>query len=606
MTPDKAAQANRLAASSHVKKLAAHEKLAHTVTRERQSLAERKKLESDGLEKDGDWTQIYAELERYVDEDDLAAKERKLASGIKQKAPVGACLGDHAHEKELFDMPIAQLIEKCMNLKRRGNMLFREGAYYGAKYKYREVLTYLAYAFPDKEEDDDIVDQLRVDCLLNEARCLMRYKKYQAVAQNCYEVMLIDKDNVKALYQRAQAYRQLYEFDSAKEDVQRALALAPTNRQIRNEWQDLRTQMLGYQLSSKRFGKAMFAKCEERRDAVGDAGPDRLVNSPFTGVFEFDRAGGASQEEGGSKAGHGDRNWSGEEADDAADDAADGAADGHASGGWVGAGAGLRFAADARTGSDGGNRRSQVNDGDDTPGSDETGVHPLLQSSTAGYSASPTVASACSLLGTTIAPVSDGGALLEAEICCLRTCLREGLLAVNASGDTSAGASAGASAETEANGEAVVTMGKARTQTEEDVAAAELLFGVVVNEGGVQEESEVVTMGEILEKSETGEEKIGGERNAGGGAAVVTEACAVEGGEGRDVGRRRALRRRPPSANAMAAAASSAEPRFDWDAVRLPVTAKPATRRAVMQLTGHANACLCCDYTDLKADAAIV
>ena len=50
---------------------------------------------------------------------------------------------------------------------------------------------------------------------------------------NCYQVLQLEPDNVKALYRRSQVYRHQHRFDEAKADIKAALAKMPHDFQLR-------------------------------------------------------------------------------------------------------------------------------------------------------------------------------------------------------------------------------------------------------------------------------------------------------------------------------------------------------------------------------------
>lgn len=113
-------------------------------------------------------------------------------------------------------MSLTDMLVACEEFKMRGNTYFREGIYTMAADRYRKVLVYLEYAFPKTEPDELATDQMRLTCLVNSALCMLRMKQYGEAVQNCYEALLIDKCNIKALYRRAQAYRLDHDFEQVE------------------------------------------------------------------------------------------------------------------------------------------------------------------------------------------------------------------------------------------------------------------------------------------------------------------------------------------------------------------------------------------------------
>jgi hypothetical protein len=50
---------------------------------------------------------------------------------------------------------------------------------------YSQCLIYYEYAFPETDEEQKTLDQLRLDCLLNIANCKLRTQQFDDVVENC-------------------------------------------------------------------------------------------------------------------------------------------------------------------------------------------------------------------------------------------------------------------------------------------------------------------------------------------------------------------------------------------------------------------------------------
>ena len=169
------------------------EKIATRLEAKKQALAKRRAEESTTQSGEAkDWTQVYASLANYVDEEDIAEDEKKLKAASKDRRAVAGCDADHSDERQLFEMPLADLLTKCEEFKIHGNAYFREGVYMRAAERYRKALVYLEYAFPRTDEDEKATDTMRIACLVNSALCMLRLRDYGEAIQNCYEVLTID------------------------------------------------------------------------------------------------------------------------------------------------------------------------------------------------------------------------------------------------------------------------------------------------------------------------------------------------------------------------------------------------------------------------------
>ncbi|GJY96717.1 ribonuclease H-like domain-containing protein [Tanacetum coccineum] len=87
-------------------------------------------------------------------------------------------------------------------------------------------------------------------CDLNNVACKLKLRDYKQAVKLCPKVLDADSKNVKALYQRAQAYIQIVDLDLAEMDIKKALEIDPDNM----------LSNLGL------FGMSLFKRLEERAE----------------------------------------------------------------------------------------------------------------------------------------------------------------------------------------------------------------------------------------------------------------------------------------------------------------------------------------------------
>ena len=110
-----------------------------------------------------------------------------------------------------------------------------------------------------KDEEEEIAwksDLVRLK--LNQALVSLRQTNSRAALRSCREVLEIDQKNVKAFYRSGQAYKQLGEFDKAKENYLIALKAAPRNIEIRREIEDLNRVVTEHKAREKNIYRKMF------------------------------------------------------------------------------------------------------------------------------------------------------------------------------------------------------------------------------------------------------------------------------------------------------------------------------------------------------------
>ncbi|XP_074614566.1 FK506-binding protein-like [Acropora palmata] len=145
--------------------------------------------------------------------------------------------------------------------KTKGTDCYKVGNWLSASRRYSRALKQLILIgdkLPNECQDD--FEQLRVSCLLNLAACQGKLEQFEFVAQNCTKVLAMVPSNLKALYRRGQAFAHLNEFDKAKVDLEKALAVDPCNRAVQEQLRALKQkQSLHEQKLSRALG-VMFGR----------------------------------------------------------------------------------------------------------------------------------------------------------------------------------------------------------------------------------------------------------------------------------------------------------------------------------------------------------
>ncbi|KAM9365038.1 LOW QUALITY PROTEIN: mitochondrial import receptor subunit TOM34 [Pholidichthys leucotaenia] len=105
-------------------------------------------------------------------------------------------------------------IKKGRNLKEEGNTLVKKGEFRRAIEKYSESLKY---------------DPGEVTTYTNRALCYLSVKQYEDAVRDCNKALNMDAVNVKALYRRAQAKKELKDLKSCLDDLNSLLKVEPKN-----------------------------------------------------------------------------------------------------------------------------------------------------------------------------------------------------------------------------------------------------------------------------------------------------------------------------------------------------------------------------------------
>lgn len=105
-------------------------------------------------------------------------------------------------------------IKKAQTLKEEGNSLVKKGEPKKAIEKYSQSLQH---------------NPTEVTTYTNRALCYLSLKQYQDAVRDCDEALMIDSSNVKALYRRAQAHRELQDVKACVDDLNTLLRVEPKN-----------------------------------------------------------------------------------------------------------------------------------------------------------------------------------------------------------------------------------------------------------------------------------------------------------------------------------------------------------------------------------------
>uniref|UniRef100_A0A0D9VUC3 peptidylprolyl isomerase n=1 Tax=Leersia perrieri TaxID=77586 RepID=A0A0D9VUC3_9ORYZ len=153
------------------------------------------------------------------------------------KFPRPANVPEGAHvqwEIELlgFEMPkdwtgftFQEIMDDADKIKTTGNRLFKEGKFELAKAKYEKVLREYNHVHPQDDDEGKIFANSRNSLHLNVAACYQKMGEYRKSIDTCNKVLEANPAHVKALYRRGMSYMLLGDFDDAKKDFEKMMAV---------------------------------------------------------------------------------------------------------------------------------------------------------------------------------------------------------------------------------------------------------------------------------------------------------------------------------------------------------------------------------------------
>ncbi|CAE8602081.1 unnamed protein product [Polarella glacialis] len=150
-----------------------------------------------------------------------------------QKIVLSLELVDFEKGKDTWDISAEEKVEFGMARKDVGSALFKQGRTELALDRYKKVADLLSHTESFKDDTKAKAQELKKVCELNKAACHLKLKQYQDAKKACDKVLENERDNVKALFRRAQADFGDSEFMGSTRGLKRVLELDPQNREAR-------------------------------------------------------------------------------------------------------------------------------------------------------------------------------------------------------------------------------------------------------------------------------------------------------------------------------------------------------------------------------------
>ena len=139
---------------------------------------------------------------------------------------------------DLEELEGDERLERAQHHKDKGTELFKKDRIEFAMKRYENALTCLGGRGESKKLPGELPLQhktLILQCHLNLAAGMLKKEDYEGVIKHCTEALEVDKDSVKGLFRRGQAYLKLQKMEEARKDFASVLDIEPNNKAAKKE-----------------------------------------------------------------------------------------------------------------------------------------------------------------------------------------------------------------------------------------------------------------------------------------------------------------------------------------------------------------------------------
>ncbi|XP_050409166.1 peptidyl-prolyl cis-trans isomerase FKBP4 isoform X1 [Patella vulgata] len=192
-------------------------------------------------------------------------------------------LSNFEKAKEPFEMDVPEKLDQSELVKSKGTNHVKAGEYQRAIKCYNKVISYLEHETSLEEDEQKKRDALMLAAHLNLALCHLKLEENNSAVEQCDKALEMDSNNTKAFFRRGQAQLNKNEYENAKKDFEKVIALEPENKAAKNQIVMCNHKLKQFIEKEKKTYAGMFSRFAEQDAKFPDKNTPVIIKTNSTG-----------------------------------------------------------------------------------------------------------------------------------------------------------------------------------------------------------------------------------------------------------------------------------------------------------------------------------